>query len=599
VISRLRASLPVAALLGFAAVAGTLRLRAYDLFWHLASGRWMLAHRQLPRLDPFRFTSVGVPWVDHEWLFQVGIARIERQWGLPALVVGLAFLVVGLAALLYWAARRAGAPVSAAVFVTLIAILGARGRFFLRPELASLAGLAVLLVLLQELRRGGRRPLLLIPLLVAVWVNFHPGALIAPAVVAAYLVGSRLPGGWGPPRRGVEPVSLWVVVLAPLLALLALLANPYGSQVFGVPFGIASALRGLPGTNPEWLPVWKAPQSFFLTGVALLAALAVLTFARTWRVDPATGLAALALTALAATGVRHQGLFFVGAAFFAAELAAQLAGPLTLPYLEIRSADAPANQPEPRWARPAAVLACLLAAFWCVHPPSRGPLRPRQGTLLPGFGIEPGRFPERAVNELARRPGLGNLYNDVAWGGYLLWRLYPPRQVFIDARNEVNPGLLHEIAAARGDEGAWFALLDRYRIDAALVRYDDRPRPVLGPPAAPGEPPRVELHTSNALFFPRQRFALVYWDDVAMLYVRRTPERAGELELGEYRFVHPEDWRPAAARAAADPGFRAAALGELDRRLAADPTLDRARILRGVINGEGVRAEPSTSPPRE
>src|SRR5688572_28202354 len=42
--------LPVGFLLAFAAVAGTLRLRAYDTFWHLAAGRWILEHRAVPRL---------------------------------------------------------------------------------------------------------------------------------------------------------------------------------------------------------------------------------------------------------------------------------------------------------------------------------------------------------------------------------------------------------------------------------------------------------------------------------------------------------------------------------------------------------------------
>jgi hypothetical protein len=547
------------ALLAFAAVAGTVRLKAYDLFWHLASGEWILGHRALPRFDPFRFTSERVPWVDHEWLFQVVIASIERAGGLPALVIGLAILVVALAALLFREMRLAGAPPAAAVLAVVFAVLGMRGRFFLRPELASLAFLAVLLALLQHLRRtGSRKAAFLIPLLTVVWVNFHPGALIAPIISAAYLLGDRLPGG----RRSIP---LGLTLLVPALAALALLANPYGAGVFTVPFGIAEALRGLPGVNPEWLPVWKAPQVYFLAGVAALLGLAAVAGVRTRRIDPATGLAALALTALACTAVRHQGLFFVGAAFFAGEALADL------------------SRSGWRERRFLAVTACVLAALWCVWPPSRGPLRPRQGTFRPGLGLEPGRFPEKAVDDLERRRGIGNVYNDVAWGGYLLWRLYPPRQVFLDARNEVNPGLLHELAAARSSEPAWTALLDRYRIDAALVRYDDRPRPVLSPPEVPGGPPRVDYHTSNALFFPRDRFALVYWDDAAMLFLRRTPARERALAGEEYRFVHPEDRAAVLAAAESDPAFRAAVLAEVERRLREDPTVERARRIRAEL----------------
>jgi hypothetical protein len=115
------------------------------------------------------------------------------------------------------------------------------------------------------------------------------------------------------------------------------------------------------------------------------------------------------------------------------------------------------------------------------------------------------------------------------------------------------------------------------------VRYDDRPRPVLSPPAFPGGPPRVEAHTSNALFFPRERFALVYWDDVAMIFLRRTPERADLLNQEEYRYVHPEDWRATLAQADADPVFRAAALAEVDRRLSEAPDVQRAVQLRQAL----------------
>ena len=562
-----RALLPVVCLLLFAAVAGTVRLKAYDLFWHLASGRWILEHGALPRTDPFRFTSQGVPWVDHEWLFQVVIAGLERMWGLPSLVVGLAVLVVALAAMLFTSLRRAGAPLAGAVFVVLVAVIGARGRFFLRPELASLFLLPLSISLLQSFRRTGSRvPALILPALVVLWVNFHPGALLAPVVTAAYLVGTRLPGGKRPLPLG------WVLGL-PAVTALALLANPYGAGVFTVPFGIAEALRGLPGTNPEWLPVWKEPEPFlfFFCGVAALLGLAAVAAVKARRLDPATGLVALLLAILASTGLRHQGLFFVGAAFFAGEILADLS----------RLRDP--HQEERPFAKLLVPLACLLAAFWCVLPPSRGPLRPRQGAFRPGFGIEPGRFPEKAVDDLAKRQGVGNLYNDVAFGGYLLWRLYPPRQVFIDARNEVNPGLFHELAAARASEEGWTALLNRYGIDGALVRYDDRPRPVLTPPGIPGGPPRVEHHTTNALFFPRERFALVYWDDVAMIFLRRAPERASLLEREEYRFVHPEDWRATLAQAERDPFFRAAALEEIERRLREDPGVDRALQFRQAL----------------
>jgi hypothetical protein len=581
----------VGALLAFAACAGAFRIKAYDLFWHLAAGRWIVEHGRLPRTDPFRFTSGGdAPWVDHEWLFQVAAHGLERllpgDGALGGLVVLRAVAAVGLAALLLVMLRRTGAPTAWSVLPVLAAILGARPRLFLRPELVTLLALPVLLGLLQELRRaeGGRRARLAggIVLLVVPWANAHPGALAAPAVAAAFLLGSRLPGGSGAPRRGSAPVPWRLVVGLPVLLTVGLLLTPHGWRILEVPGAIGSSLEDLPGVNPEWLPLWDgriARDSVYLFCVAsALVVLAVVAQRRTRRADPATGLATLALAALATSSIRHQALFHVGAALFAGECLAALA------HTRSRPRSRPQSRVRARRMRLLATTLCLLAMLWTLAPPARGPLAPRQGRYHAGFGLERDRFPVHLADEVARRPALGNLYNNVAWGGYLLWRLYPPRRVFSDGRNEVDPGLLRELAAARRSEAAWRELLERYRIDGAVVRYEDRLLQVLEPPVRPGGPPVVTHRTPNAVLFPREEFALVAWDDAGMLLVRRTPARAARLAAEEYRSVHPEDWRHTLARAERDPAFRADALRELERRLSREPASERARRLHEALS---------------
>ena len=50
-------------------------LDANDLFWHLATGRLILEKREIPRTDPFSFASDRIPWMDHEWLWQVAAQK--------------------------------------------------------------------------------------------------------------------------------------------------------------------------------------------------------------------------------------------------------------------------------------------------------------------------------------------------------------------------------------------------------------------------------------------------------------------------------------------------------------------------------------------
>src|SRR5690348_4420249 len=39
-----------------------------DVSWHIAAGRWVIAHGQVPMTDPFSYSAFGHRWVAHEWL---------------------------------------------------------------------------------------------------------------------------------------------------------------------------------------------------------------------------------------------------------------------------------------------------------------------------------------------------------------------------------------------------------------------------------------------------------------------------------------------------------------------------------------------------
>ena len=69
--------------------------------------------------------------------------------------------------------------------------------------------------------------------------------------------------------------------------------------------------------------------------------------------------------------------------------------------------------------------------------------------LTPGAAsreIAPDEYPVDAAAFLKKNRISGNMFNPYAWGGYLIWALYPDHKVFIDGR-----GLTQESSFA-GDE---------------------------------------------------------------------------------------------------------------------------------------------------
>jgi tetratricopeptide (TPR) repeat protein len=139
---------------------------------------------------------------------------------------------------------------------------------------------------------------------------------------------------------------------------------------------------------------------------------------------------------------------------------------------------------------------------------------------LPGFGVNDLFLPERALRYLDSAGIEGRLFNTFHWGGYLAWRDFPKRVPIIDGRGYVAPDLLWDIRFARENAGLLEDLRRRYGFDVAVLAY----------------PPRGQAE-ANA--FTPPNWALVYWDDVALVYVRRTPRLAALIERDEYRHVEP------------------------------------------------------------
>jgi len=548
-----------------AAAAAATQVSANDLWWHLKTGEWIAVHGAIPRADPFSFTSAGAAWVDHGWLWQISAWSLHALAGLSG-VVGLKLacaVVVAMAAHLALSRSRWG-PIRASLLV-LLCVAGLRFRLTDRPETASLALLSIfLLLLIARGIRPGRR-IFLGFLLSAVWSNVHAGVLLAPALAGACAAGSLIETSRALRER--SPAARDLLARArceagvAIASFAGLLVNPYGYRLLLVPLRLSGALADPRLVNPEWLrPRAETFPLFYavLVSALLLCAHGILrrADASLWRPMILIGGAG----ALAMSGARHIGIFFTVLPFAAAawrerEVGAEPAG---IP---------PAGPPSIRLRVRAAIPGLAAAALFPFLPASPG--------SPPGLGVEKGRFPSAEADYVVQhlKPPR-RLYNDVGHGGYLIWRLYPEDRVFIDGRNEVHAALLHEIAAALDDGRAWAALLDRYGIGSAIVRYREEPIRVAG--TAPDDPGR----SFSALHFPRTKWALVFWGDAAMVFVRRGGAYDALIERDEYQYADPEDYRYLERRSGGDDRrLLAGILSDLERRIASGPPSERAAML--------------------
>jgi hypothetical protein len=393
-----------------------------DFFWHSAAGSWIAAHRALPMHDPLAVASSREPWIDTEWLFQVGVHGLEVLGGVDAVVVARALTV---AILFTWLCYRLMKHVGAfaAICVVVLAWYGARPWLRERPSTAG-AVLLVVLVAVLFAERSLRHAALAVFAITMLWMNLHPSALLAPLIVVMFEGGVAL-------ERGLVQ---WKRILGlSAAATAALFVNPYGVTGVLQPFKVAR-LATLPiFRNQEW--VATTSDDFRLFGIVLLTVLiAMMTSARRPGWIP-SGILLMFLTGLAVRFARNQALFYAAA-------------PLLIePHLRAI----------PEKFRRLLLLPVALTALAII---ASSPFR---------MGIDETKFPVASTRTVQSSGLRGNVLSTYGMGGYLESAFYPQRRVLNDGRNELFVEYQSRWARARSNPEAWAKFLDDYEVDIAYV----------------------------------------------------------------------------------------------------------------------------------
>lgn len=163
-------------------------------------------------------------------------------------------------------------------------------------------------------------------------------------------------------------------------------------------------------------------------------------------------------------------------------------------------------------------------------------------------------IPEGALLYLDRIGMTRRLFNAFHFGGYSAWRDFPKRSAIIDGSGWVPASLKEKIHFARAYPEHLARLQSAYGFEAAVMDY-----PVYSGESLPAD-------ADWGLTSPD--WALVYWDDFALVYRTRSPRWDAVISRDEYRRVHPANGLPAFWRSLGDkaalPGF----LAELQRNVA-------------------------------
>ncbi len=151
-----------------------------DLWWHIAVGRWIIAHGEVPQVDLWNMFSNGELWRAYSWSVEILFAWVERMWqgrGLMVLQVLFAcavsislFAVFGRMARDYFVGALLGAYTAVACY----------NHFTLRPQSLVWILFAGCLASADAVVDRGVTPRRLLSLVVlgCLWGNIHLTAIL-------------------------------------------------------------------------------------------------------------------------------------------------------------------------------------------------------------------------------------------------------------------------------------------------------------------------------------------------------------------------------------------------------------------------------------
>ncbi|RRJ85243.1 tetratricopeptide repeat protein [Aestuariirhabdus litorea] len=495
------------ALLGF--LYGLAPIVDTDVWMHLSLGRY-ITDSGFPEYEPFAFSVDQEPFFFSSWLFAVATYALFQLSGYAGLVVLKASFISLLFVVLYrYALYRSSSPwISFLIIVAAMPLL--LPRFVLRPDLLFFL-ILVSIFYLMALGRQQWRWLLLVPWLAMLWSNVHSSVIVVlvPLVYGTLKAVFETRGeSWSLSRPDLRQLSIFACL--GVISLLATLINPngldqflYGFSVMGQTFFKEMIIELLP-------PSWE--QNALHLSIGLGVALFQAVFVIYSLIKKQLGLSKLMDVSMVLV---FFGLFLTSSRFFYPFVVVSI--PVVVYQLSrvwLGVASYMEDYGRRVWCRAIALIAVGGVMIYSLHE-----------LPAPGLSMSPVQIPEEAMTYLDQVGHRGALFNSFRLGGYIIWRDFPSRRVFVDPRGKIPQSLLEEHSSGHNSFDVLTELSDRFGFSFAVLA-----RGTMGfgyPDAALSG-------------FPNPDWALVYWDDKAVVLARRDRPEAARALRDEYRVFHPE-----------------------------------------------------------
>ena len=536
-----------------------------DAWMHLSLGRLIWELKGLPSNEPFVYPSLDKPFAYNSWLFGLIYYLSYHAFNiygvilLKAITITTAFYI-----LLKDSLRPYKNHIVSIMVMTAVVVMSAH-RFVERPDTFLMVFLSFSIFSLNAFVYNDKKYIYALPLTHMLWANSHASINLMFVPFLSFIVGGFLQrylnkvvygsqftvhGEQSTVSHEMSASQLKTIALIFLASFIASLISPY----FISQYGLGAQVLASDWFKQEIMelrpPTWESFKAPFIMAPVLILSLILswVTAYRSRRVSPVSEqhlihlLLVVPFIYLSFTALRF--VFLLGI----------VAGPVLARNLSAYLHDSEL------WNRISRKrIALFVVAIWVVLYAALGltAVEPfeQKGKEF-GFGVNYSTIPEGALKYMDRRNITGRVFNLFQWGGYITWRDFPRRTVFVDPRGYIPTDLLEKMDLARRRASLLDELHLKYGFESILVGY-----PVFDKEA------ESEIHSESDVSMSHPGWALVYWDDLSLLYLRRDGRYADAVKEDEYRFIKPGNGIYSARSKLHDAAYRDNLIKELQRNI--------------------------------
>ena len=413
----------------------------FDLWLHLFIGREILREESLRLYDAYSFTAQGLEVINHEWLSQIIMAKLQALGSDLALFVWK-FIVYASILIFTWLCLDKVKNRLGKICIFILCILAMRAGISFRPQIFSYLFLSLIIFIEERefLSKNLEVKLksLLYPLLFLAWSNMHGAFVLGLCICGLYAIS-----------REQRFFSKNMLILA--VSFVFTLLNPYGSNLY---FYIFHELTL--GVSKEFISEWQAFSFAARESAFLLVFLICLSgFLAQYRNSNYKNLILFLVAAyLGFSSVRNTPLIAI------------LGLPALIAAINYFLTDKRSSKTNETVYTILAAPTLLLSIFMLL-------------TTNYNFKIstEDDNYPIKSVEWLKKNHVKGNLALPLHWGGYALYHLYPEMRVSIDGRwatvySEDLMKFAHNLSY-NAEKGLWERMLSQAGADYFLAEKDN------------------------------------------------------------------------------------------------------------------------------